>query len=345
MQRKKLAIGAIGVALAFVLIVWSLPLWALNQVQLKEIKGQAELLKDRPLSFFLESQPNTPLERIDVYQGKSNSLELDSFMNVVDQGSIDKEAIYRQFPLPNRPNLEGFTPYFNNQLWIRNTGPRQLAIVKLNLAEKTYHETSYSLKNTQFPYISQAVHTNQADYLIYSADGGLCVLTLDAKTGAVKDERFVEGIDPSYYAMSTIRSTSDFILEQDLDQSASSMIDPEEAVNFQVYRLNPETLKVSKTPLKITDRQSQYYFYQDQVFKVLFSEGQVKVSQMSFNSTKEKALFEDMTILDLQLEEDYLYLITKDQKIKVYDLASMEELASAELSTGKGYQIVGLSVS
>ena len=96
------------------------------------------------------------------------------------------------------------------------------------------------------------MHTNQADYLIYSADGGLCVLTLDAKTGEVKDERFVEGIDPSYYAMSTIRSTSDFILEQDLDQSASSMIDPEEAVNFQVYRLNPETLKaVSYTHLTL----------------------------------------------------------------------------------------------
>lgn len=345
MQRKKLAIGAIGVALAFVLIVWSLPLWALNQVQLKEIKGQAELLKDRPLSFFLESQPNTPLERIDVYQGKSNSLELDSFMNVVDQGSIDKEAIYRQFPLPNRPNLEGFTPYFNNQLWIRNTGPRQLAIVKLNIAEKTYHETSYALKKTQFPYISQAVHTNQADYLIYSADGGLCVLTLDAKSGAILDERLVEGIDPSYYAMSTIRSTSDFILEQDLDQATSSMIDPEGAVNFQVYRLNPETLKIKKTSLKITDRQSQYYFYKDQVFKVLFSEDQVKISQLSLNTTKEKTLFEELTILDLQFVDDRLYLITKDQKVKVYDLASMKELASAKISTGKDYRIVSLSVS
>ena len=345
MQRKKLAMGAIGVVLAFVLIVWSMPLWALNQVQLKEIKGQAELLKDRQLSFFLESQPNGPMERIDVYQGKSNPLELDSFMNVVDQESINKEAIYRQFPLPNRPNLEGFTPYFNNQLWIRNTSPRQMAIVRLNLIEKTYYETSYTLKNTQFPYISQVVHTDRADYLIYSTDGGLCVLTLDAKSGEVLDERLVEGIDPSYYAMSTIRSTSDFILEQDLDQATSSMIDPEGAVNFQVYRLNPETLKIKKTPLKITDRQSQYYFYKDQVFKVLFSEDQVKISQISLNSTKEKPLFEDMSILDLQFVDDRLYLITKDQKIKVYDLASMKELASAELSTGKDYRIVSLSVS
>lgn len=345
MQRKKLAMGAIGVVLAFVLIVWSLPLWALNQVQLKEIKGQAELLKDHQLSFFLESQPNGPMERIDVYQGKSNPLELDSFMNVVDQESINKEAIYRQFPLPNRPNLEGFTPYFNNQLWIRNTSPRQMAIVRLNLTEKTYYETSYTLKNTQFPYISQVVHTDRADYLIYSTDGGLCVLTLDAKSGEVLDERLVEGIDPSYYAMSTIRSTSDFILEQDLDQATSSMIDPEGAVNFQVYRLNPETLKIKKTSLKITDRQSQYYFYKDQVFKVLFSEDQVKISQLSLNTTKEKTLFEELTILDLQFVDDRLYLITKDQKIKVYDLANMKELASAELSTGKDYRIVSLSVS
>ena len=345
MQRKKLAMGAIGVVLAFVLIVWSMPLWALNQVQLKEIKGQAELLKDRQLSFFLESQPNGPMERIDVYQGKSNPLELDSFMNVVDQESINKEAIYRQFPLPNRPNLEGFTPYFNNQLWIRNTSPRQMAIVRLNLTEKTYYETSYTLKNTQFPYISQVVHTDRADYLIYSTDGGLCVLTLDAKSGEVLDERLVEGIDPSYYAMSTIRSTSDFILEQDLDQATSSMIDPEGAVNFQVYRLNPETLKIKKTSLKITDRQSQYYFYKDQVFKVLYSEDQVKISQLSLNTTKEKTLFEELTILDLQFVDDRLYLITKDQKIKVYDLANMKELASAELSTGKDYRIVSLSVS
>lgn len=345
MQRKKLAMGAIGVVLAFVLIVWSMPLWALNQVQLKEIKGQAELLKDRQLSFFLESQPNGPMERIDVYQGKSNPLELDSFMNVVDQESINKEAIYRQFPLPNRPNLEGFTPYFNNQLWIRNTSPRQMAIVRLNLTEKTYYEISYTLKNTQFPYISQVVHTDRADYLIYSTDGGLCVLTLDAKSGAILDERLVEGIDPSYYAMSTIRSTSDFILEQDLDQATSSMIDPEGAVNFQVYRLNPETLKIKKTSLKITDRQSQYYFYKDQVFKVLYSEDQVKISQLSLNTTKEKTLFEELTILDLQFVDDRLYLITKDQKIKVYDLANMKELASAELSTGKDYRIVSLSVS